>query len=48
VSEWAPAPALYPGGDPEMLVSGSIVFDQPAGRVPLNNHYNWWAWKPGS
>ena len=32
---------------PEMLVAGSVVFQQPPGRVPMNSHYNWWNWVPG-
>lgn len=48
LAEQAPDASLYPGADPSMLVPGSIVFDQPTGPVPLDNHYNWWAWKAGA
>lgn len=48
VAERVPKAEDYPGALPEMLVAGSIVFDQPAGQVDLRNHYNWWAWKPGA
>jgi formylglycine-generating enzyme required for sulfatase activity len=48
VAERAPRAEDYPGALPEMLVPGSIVFDQPAGRVDLGNHYNWWNWMPGA
>ncbi len=48
VAERAPLAEDYPGALPEMLVPGSIVFDQPTARVAMNNHYNWWAWKAGA
>jgi formylglycine-generating enzyme required for sulfatase activity len=48
VAERVPEAEMYHGADPAMLVPGSVVFDQPPGRVPVDNHYNWWAWKPGA
>ena len=48
VAERAPRAEDYPGALPEMLVPGSVVFDQPDRRVSLNNHYNWWGWKAGA
>ena len=44
VAERVPDAALYPGraaGD----AGGRLGrLQQPAGRVPLHNHYNWWDW----
>ncbi len=48
LAEQTPDANLYPGADPSMLVPGSVVFDQPDGPIPMNNHYNWWAWKAGA
>ena len=48
VAERVPDAALYPDALPDMLVAGSIVFDQPASRVDMRNHYNWWNWMPGA
>jgi len=48
VAERAPHPAQYPGVAPELLVPGSLVFDQPAGLVDLGDPRNWWSWVPGA
>ena len=48
VAERAPHPAQYPGVAPELLVPGSLVFDQPDGPVDLNDPGNWWSWVPGA
>jgi sulfatase modifying factor 1 len=48
VAERAPDPAQYPGAMPEILVPGSLVFDQPDGPVSLNDPRNWWSWVPGA
>ncbi len=48
VAERAPHPAQYPGVAPELLVPGSLVFDQPDGPVDLNDPGNWWSWVPGT
>ncbi|MCI0538376.1 MAG: formylglycine-generating enzyme family protein [Verrucomicrobiales bacterium] len=41
-------PADYPGAKPELLAPASIVFKKTAGRVDLNNHFNWWTYVPGA
>lgn len=41
-------PLDYPGALPELLVPGSIVFQQPSQRVDLRNPQNWWAYIPGA
>lgn len=41
-------PADYPGADPNMLDPGSIVFNPPAERIPLDNSYAWWKWQKGA
>ena len=41
-------PADYPGAKPELLVPASSVFVQPAQRVDLRDHYNWWTYVPGA
>ena len=48
LAERPPDPALYPGAKPEMLVAGSVVFQQPKQRVDLRNKYNWWTWIKGA
>jgi len=48
LAERVPNPMLYPGAKAELLVSGSVVFRQPKGRVALTNHYAWWDWLPGA
>jgi sulfatase modifying factor 1 len=41
-------PQDYPGALPELLVPGSIVFQQPPHRVDLGNPNNWWTYVPGA
>ena len=48
VAERRPDLADYPGGDEELLVPASTVFQKPAQRVDLTNHYNWWSYVPGA
>jgi formylglycine-generating enzyme required for sulfatase activity len=48
LAERQPDPALYPDADPFLLVPGSLVFTQPATRVPLGDHRLWWAYVPGT
>jgi formylglycine-generating enzyme required for sulfatase activity len=48
VAERTPNADDYPGAKPEMLVPGSVIFRQPAHRVDLRNHYNWWDWAAGA
>lgn len=47
-AERAPDPAQYPGVAPELLVPGSLVFDQPDRPVDLRDPRNWWSWVPGA
>jgi sulfatase modifying factor 1 len=47
-AERAPNPDDYPGANPELLVPASVVFQPPAFRVDLRNHFNWWAYVPGA
>src|SRR5919112_6397121 len=48
VAERVPDATLYPGAAPELLVAGSVVFQQPPGRVSRESHYAWWDWRPGA
>jgi formylglycine-generating enzyme len=48
VAERAPDAADYPDADPELLVPGSLVFQQPGRPVPLDDVRGWWAWVPGA
>jgi sulfatase modifying factor 1 len=48
VAEIAPRAEDYPGAIPEMLVAGSVVFNQPDHPVTLENHYRWWQFVPGA
>ena len=41
-------PHDYPGAQPELLVPGSAVFQQPAQRVDLRNFQTWWSYIPGA
>jgi len=41
-------PSYYPNADPAALVPGSMVFQKPAGRVPMDHIRNWWGWVPGA
>ena len=47
-AERALDPAQYPGVAPELLVPGSLVFDQPDRPVDLRDPRNWWSWVPGA
>jgi formylglycine-generating enzyme required for sulfatase activity len=46
--ERVPDAANYPGADPALLVPASVVFRQPAERVDLRDHYQWWTYVPGA
>jgi formylglycine-generating enzyme required for sulfatase activity len=46
--EVAPDAADYPGADPSMLTPASVVFVPPAGRVGLQDHYQWWQFIAGA
>jgi formylglycine-generating enzyme len=48
VAERTPRAEDFPGAPPENLVAGSVVFTPPSGPVPLNNHYQWWAYVKGA
>ena len=48
VAERAPSQEEYPDADSALLVAGSLVFQQPAGPVPLNDYHRWWGWIPGA
>jgi len=45
-AERAPRAEDYPGAKPELLVPASVVFQKPAFKVDLGNHYNWWTYVP--
>ncbi len=47
-AEQQPDPADYPGGDPELLVPGSLTFRRRSGPVDLRDFRNWWEWTPGA
>jgi len=44
VAERTPRAEDFPGAPPENLVAGSVVFAQPEGPVPLDNHLRWWSY----
>jgi len=48
LAERAPNPADFPGVSPDVLVPGSLVFQQPDGPVPLDHYGSWWAYVPGA
>jgi formylglycine-generating enzyme len=48
VAERVPDAARYPGAQADLLVPGSVVFQQPPGRVSRESHYAWWDWQPGA
>ena len=41
-------PADYPGASSELLTASSVVFQQPAHPVSLDDPYNWWTYVPGA
>jgi formylglycine-generating enzyme required for sulfatase activity len=47
-AEIPPDPKDYPGAKPHMLYAGSLVFQQPRGRVDLRNFANWWSFVPAA
>jgi sulfatase modifying factor 1 len=47
-AERPPRAEDYPGAKPEMLRPASVVFQKPAHRVNLRNHYNWWTFVAGA
>lgn len=48
LAERPPHPAEYPEVDPALLVPGSLVFQRPPGRVPLDAPQQWWSYIPGA
>jgi sulfatase modifying factor 1 len=48
VAQRPPDPADYPGADPALLVSGSLVFHRTPGPVDTRDFRNWWAYVPGA
>jgi formylglycine-generating enzyme required for sulfatase activity len=48
VAERKPRAEDFPGAPPENLVAGSVVFSPPNHPVPLNDHFQWWAYVKGA
>jgi sulfatase modifying factor 1 len=48
VAERVPDPAHYPGVDPAVLMSGSLVFQAPRKRVSLRDYRAWWRYVPSA
>jgi formylglycine-generating enzyme required for sulfatase activity len=48
IAERTPTAEDFPGAPPENLIAGSIVFSPPDHAVPLDNHYQWWAYVKGA
>ena len=48
VAERKPRAEDFPGAPPENLVPGSVVFSPPDHAVPLNDHFQWWAYVKGA
>ncbi len=48
VAERKPRAEDFPGVPPENLVAGSVIFSPPDHAVPLNNHFQWWAYARGA
>jgi sulfatase modifying factor 1 len=48
IAERTPTAKEFPGAPPENLVAGSVVFSPPDHPVPLNDHYEWWAYVKGA
>ena len=48
VAERTPSAEDFPNAPPENLVPGSVVFSPTSGPVPLNNHYQWFAYIKGA
>lgn len=48
VAERTPTQEEFPGVPPEELVAGSVVFSPPDHTVPLNDHFQWWAYIDGA
>jgi formylglycine-generating enzyme len=48
IAEQTPKREDFPDAPPENLVAGSVVFTPPEHAVPLDNHYQWWAYVKGA
>jgi formylglycine-generating enzyme len=48
VAERKPTREEFPDAPEKNLVAGSVVFTPPPRPVPLNDHYQWWAYVPGA
>src|ERR1044072_3996021 len=48
VAERAPTREEFPTAPEENLVAGSVVFTAPDHEVPLNDHFQWWAYVKGA
>jgi formylglycine-generating enzyme len=48
VAEIKPTKAEFPDAPEENLVAGSTVFTPTAGRVRLDDHYQWWSYVRGA
>ena len=48
IAERTPTKDEFPDAPPENLVAGSVVFSPTPGPVPLNNHFQWWAYVKGA
>ena len=48
VAERKPTREEFPNAPEENLVAGSVVFSPPPRPVPLDDHYQWWAYVPGA
>ena len=48
IAERTPRAEDFPGAPPENLIAGSVVFSPPNHPVPLNDHFQWWAFVNGA
>ena len=48
VAERPPRAEDFPGAAAENLVAGAVVFTPPGHPVPLNDHFQWWAYVKGA
>ncbi len=48
VAERKPRAEDFPGAPTENLIAGSVVFSPPDHAVPLNDHFQWWAYIDGA
>jgi formylglycine-generating enzyme len=48
LAEIAPDASQYPGGRPELMHPGSLVFKKPSGPVDLRDFHNWWKYVLGA